>query len=304
MKSNVRKPAHTISAGVLALASISTAFLAGVALITFYQTESSGKNIVPIFPPTVPLASEALVAKSAVLYDPTSGRVLFAKNADTRRPLASLTKLMAAEVVLEGHDAATKVTITKSDLAPEGDWGLRVGDVLSLHDLLRLGLIASSNDAMAAAAASLGPGYLTEMNKTAVALGLSQSYFLNSTGLDLNTETSGGYGSAYDVARLAAHFYAGHSELFESTSDASVRIHESGRTLSSAATSIPLQTIPGFIGAKTGYTTLAGGNLVAVFDIEIGHPLVAVVLGSTKEGRFQDVQTLIAAARESSRGAQ
>ena len=57
-------------------------------------------------------------------------------------------------------------------------------------------------------------------------------------------------------------------------------------------------TIPGFIGAKTGYTDLAGGNLVAMFYAEIGHPLVVVVLGSTKQGRFDDIRTLISAVRK------
>ena len=68
------------------------------------------------------------------------------------------------------------------------------------------------------------------------------------------------------------------------------------RTLTAAGDRAPLQNIPGFIGAKTGYTDLAGGNLVAVFDIDIGHPLIAVVLGSTEEGRFTDIETLINAA--------
>lgn len=301
MKINVRKTSHTISAGVLAFLSVGSAFVLGVAFVVLYQAQTQSKHTVPMFPAVISLAPDTLIAKSAIVYDPTTGRVLFAKDADTRRPLASLTKLMAAEVALEHNPSATPVTITTADLKPEGDWGLRVGDVLSLADLLHLGLIASSNDAMAAAAASAGPGYLSEMNKTAASMGLSQSYYLNATGLDLNSETSGGYGSAYDTARLAAHFFANHPDFFASTANTSVKIQDQGRTLSSPATSIPLQSIPGFIGAKTGYTDLAGGNLVTVFDIEIGHPLVAVVLGSTRDGRFQDMATLINASRESAR---
>jgi len=54
--------------------------------------------------------------------------------------------------------------------------------------------------------------------------------------------------------------------------------------------------VPGFIAGKTGYTDLAGGNLVVVFDVEPGQPLIAVALGSTQEGRFSDIRALINAA--------
>jgi D-alanyl-D-alanine carboxypeptidase (penicillin-binding protein 5/6) len=135
------------------------------------------------------------------------------------------------------------------------------------------------------------------MNQVAAELGLSKSYFLNPTGLDFNTTTSGAYGSAYDVARLAAIFYKQNSYYFEQTQHSAVSIDDSGRVSNGHATAQPLLSIPGFIGAKTGYTDLAGGNLVAIFDVEIGHPLVAVVLGSTLDGRFTDIKTLINAAR-------
>jgi D-alanyl-D-alanine carboxypeptidase len=62
-------------------------------------------------------------------------------------------------------------------------------------------------------------------------------------------------------------------------------------------TAEPILEFPGLIGAKTGYTDLAGGNLVVAFDLEIGHPVIAVVLGSTQEGRFTDMRALIEAAR-------
>ncbi len=61
----------------------------------------------------------------------------------------------------------------------------------------------------------------------------------------------------------------------------------------------PLQDMHGFVAAKTGYTDLAGGNLVAIYDLEPGLTVVAAVLGSTRDGRFDDIKTLITAARES-----
>ena len=112
------------------------------------------------------------------------------------------------------------------------------------------------------------------------------------------TDTSGAYGSAYDVALLASDFLKKYPQYFESSSHPSVTVSASGRTVTAIATALPLQDIPGFIAAKTGYTDLAGGNLVMAYDIDINHPLIAVVLGSTEEGRFDDIRTLVNASRE------
>ncbi len=289
---------HSVLALFTTAFLVTAAFSGGIALAMLQHgidapTLTAGAE----FPFQPNLSPAKLTAKSAILFDPASGRILFAKDATTQRALASITKLMTAEIVLTAKSPDTLVTITPDALLPEGDWGFKVGDVIPLHDLLRIGLIASSNDAMQAAAESLGDHYIQKMNEVAQALGLSQTYFLNPTGLDVNFDTSGAYGSAYDVARLAALFYKQYPAYFELTQNNSVSIDDNGRTIKAHATAEPLLSIPGFIGAKTGFTDLAGGNLVAVFDVEIGHPLVAVVLGSTKDGRFEDIKTLIHAAR-------
>ncbi|MDZ4226360.1 MAG: hypothetical protein U1C66_02630, partial [Patescibacteria group bacterium] len=70
------------------------------------------------------------------------------------------------------------------------------------------------------------------------------------------------------------------------------------RILFATSTAAPLLDMPGFVGAKTGFTDLAGGNLVAAFDLELGRPVVIVALGSTLEGRFADVKLLLEAARK------
>jgi D-alanyl-D-alanine carboxypeptidase len=151
---------------------------------------------------------------------------------------------------------------------------------------------------MAAAAGALGGNSLADMNRNASELGLTHTYFLNPTGLDIDKQTSGAYGSAYDIALLASSFLKNYPQYFESSSHPSVTVHASGRAVTAAATALPLQDIPGFIAAKTGYTDLAGGNLVMAYDIDINHPLIAVVLGSTQEGRFDDIRTLVNASRE------
>ena len=273
----------------------------GLALLgAFVLYETGVHNQPPAqFPAVLTLAPERIEARAAIVYDPVEQRILFQKNAAVSLPLASLTKLMSAETVLRVKNVNVPLTITLADLAPQGDWGFRAGDTVSLSDLIKMALVASSNDAMAAAAASLGGDYMNQLNRTAGMLGLSNTYFLNPTGLDLSEETAGAYGSAYDVARLAAAFMRGFPQYFELTANDTISIQDDGRVLTATSTALPLHSIPGFIGAKTGYTRLAGGNLVAAFDVDIGHPLIVVVLGSSEEGRFTDIETLIHAIRSS-----
>jgi D-alanyl-D-alanine carboxypeptidase len=247
----------------------------------------------------LPLGS--LSAKAAIVYDPATNQILYDKNSQLTLPLASITKLMTAHVVLGSVPSTTLVTITAKDISKDGDagdWGLKAGDTLRLGDLIKIGLAASSNYAMAAAAGSLGSTYMADMNRDARHLGLTHTYFLNSTGLDITAQTSGAYGSAYDIAILASAFLKEYPQYFELSSQPSVTVRASGHAVTASATSLPLQNIPGFIGAKTGYTDLAGGNLVMAYDIDIGHPLIAVVLGSTEQGRFTDMRTLVDASRE------
>ncbi|MDE2071405.1 MAG: D-alanyl-D-alanine carboxypeptidase [Patescibacteria group bacterium] len=283
---------HPLLVVTAASCSVGGAFFLGLVLVALTWAPAA-----PIQTQTVALDPSALAARAAVLYDPGAHTILYQKDSAEQLPLASLTKLMAARAVLSARSPQTSVRITEQDLAPEGDWGLRVGDTLTLGALLHLGLVASSNDAMAAAAASLGNDYTKAMDITAQDLGLSKAYFLNSTGLDLNSEISGAYGSALDVALLTAAFYKEYPQFFELTSQPTVSVEDGSRTLTAEATTRPLQNLAGFVGAKTGYTDLAGGNLAAVVDLWPGHPVVAVVLHSSEAGRFNDIKTLIAAAR-------
>lgn len=259
----------------------------------------------PLYPPlsktssvlTPGFGDVSVSAKAAIVYDPASKKVLYAKEADQPLPLASLTKLMTAEAVLADTQADAQVVITASDLKPEGDWGFVPGEVWPLHDLLVFGLVASSNDAMAAAADAVPGDIIAAMNLRAAKLGLTRTYFSNPTGLDVDLETAGAYGSVRDMAVLVASFLQLHPGLFETTANPSITIRSGGHVLTAQSTSQSLQDIPGLIAAKTGYTDLAGGNLVAAFDIHIGHPIIIAVLGSTREGRFADVRILIEAAR-------
>lgn len=292
----MRTHAPTITTFLFAAVALGLAAYIIVVVPPLRAAPATAVDLVP-FPAPITLAKETLTAKAAVLYDPTTGQVLFAKNARESLPLASLTKLMTAQTVVAHADLSAPVTITLQDLLPEGDWGLRPGEVWSVEQLLRFGLVASANDAMAAAAGVLGPDIIDDMNQTAAVLGLANTYFANPTGLDLDLETAGAYGSAYDMALLATAFMNRYPKLFSATTKPSVAIASGATLLTASSTDTPLLDIPGLVGAKTGYTDLAGGNLITVFDVEIGHPLVAVVLGSTVDERFTDIRTLIDAVR-------
>jgi len=147
--------------------------------------------------------------------------------------------------------------------------------------------------------ATPGAATVWRMNDLAKSLGLQETYFLNPSGLDVSTTQSGAYSSARDVAKLFAYAASTSPALFEATTDASVtRSTLSGKTIVGENTNEALPAIPGLIMGKTGYTDLAGGNLGVVFDVGPAHPVVAVVLGSTYDGRFQDMEAIVPRAQQ------
>ena len=280
---------------LLAGASIASAIF----LTTLYGLYAPfhSQEAVAVTAPHIELDPALITAKAAIIFDPNSGQILFEKNAHAQLPLASLTKLMSADAILSSGVENAVVSISVENLKPEGDSGLRVGENWKLEDLLMLGLVASSNDAMAAAANALGGDVTQRMNMRAQELGLSQTHFSNATGLDLDLEIAGAYGSAYDVAKLAANFLRSYPGLFETTAHQRIGVSSNSQYIEATSTAAPLLDIPGLIAAKTGYTDLAGGNLVAAVDVKLGRPLIIAVLGSTRQARFLDVKTLVHAAR-------
>ncbi|HEX8994311.1 MAG TPA: hypothetical protein VF803_03605 [Candidatus Paceibacterota bacterium] len=275
---------------------VAIAALAAAGYAVYYDAHQRAlRASVPPEAPHVSLAPDSLSALSAIIYDPSTGQVLFEKNAEMQLPLASLTKLMTTDTALSTMSPTTTVRITKEALRADGSSGFKPGQTWPLGKLIKYGLLVSSNDAMAAVAESGGGQvFIDRMNAYAKEIGMTQSYFLNPSGLDLTSSTAGAYGSAHDMALLASAVYKQYPSFLENTLRSNT---DSFGKVVGLPTAAPLFDVPGLIGAKTGYTDLAGGNLVAVFDGTLGHPLVAVVLHSTEKGRFDDMKTLIAAAR-------
>ena len=252
-----------------------------------------------------------LDAASVVVLDVETDQPIFARNETEVRSLASLTKLVTA---LAAERAAgirvgdsRVVRLTPDAIAEEGDDGFRADEQFYFPDIRDAMLVRSSNDAARAitewadafprvsasdAGIPLVLPFLNEMNRVAADIGLRSMYFLNPTCLDLSDERAGAYGSALDVARLfgwiiknsPATIFATRSSVIEIAAlDGTVhRLSSSGNSALS---------IPGIIGVKTGFTDLAGGNVVLGWNVG-GRSFVIAVLGSTLDGRFTDARAL------------
>ncbi|MFZ1987612.1 MAG: serine hydrolase [Minisyncoccia bacterium] len=248
--------------------------------------------------PPNPFEGVVLRAKSAIVLDLATDLPLYEKNAETQLPLASLTKLLTTYAATDSMLLATPVTVTAKALNQEGDSGLEEGEVFIFSDIAQLALVASSNDAAAAIIEAAGKqrslGDRDLLESAAAAAGLSQTYALNGTGLDETDSLSGGYGSARDVAILAGALLRKAPELAEATTKETITVRsENGISHTVKNTDVLVTRFPNLLLSKTGYTDLAGGNLVVVFDAGINHPVAIAVLGSTREERFTDVDTLI-----------
>lgn len=250
-----------------------------------------------------------VAAESAFVWDVRAQRVLYEKSPDEQWPLASITKLMTALVAFEIISRDTTVEVPRLAILQDGDSGLADGEAFSLGTLADLTLMTSSNDGAfaiaAAAGALLDPDepahtFVEAMNIRADELNLTQTYFRNPTGLDISESEAGAYGSARDVAFLMEYILEHQPEMLEATSKAGSRFYnESGAYHEAENTNAIVRNIPGLLGSKTGYTTLAGGNLAIAFDASLNRPVIVVVLGSSYDGRFTDVHTLAEAARAS-----
>ncbi len=247
----------------------------------------------------------SITGDAAYVWDISTQQALFAKNAGEALPLASLTKLMTALVAHEILDPTATVSIGIEAARQDSSSGLAVGTKFESQSLSDLILMASSNDgayALAATAGALlredqGPeAFVAAMNVRAEELGLTQTRFLNPTGLDVSKTEAGGYGSARDVAFLMEHILENEPDILSLTTDSTARIwSESGNYVDAENTNFYIDEIPGLLGSKTGYTDLAGGNLTIAYDAGLNRPIVIVVLGSTQFDRFTDVMELVEA---------
>lgn len=219
-------------------------------------------------------------AVSAVLIEAETGTVVYAKNADEQRAMASTTKIMTAILTIEAGDLDSEFTVDSYAIRVEGtSMGLQEGDRVSRRDLLYGILLPSGNDAANAAAVSVSGsigGFVELMNHKAQELGLASTHFATPSGLDAD----GHYTTARDLAMLTA--YAMKNDIFREIVCCSSAEVEFGnppyrRTLYNS--NKMLSRYEGAIGVKTGFTDNARRCLVSAAERD-GVTLIAVTLNA------------------------
>lgn len=229
-------------------------------------------------------------AAAIYAFDLDSQITLFERNSTTRLPIASLTKLMTAYIVLEENDTDEVVTVSSNAASTVGSsMGLYSGEQITIKNLLYGLLIESGNDAATALAehnSGSTDAFVTKMNETAKRLGMENTNYANTTGLDSNV----GYSTAKDLALLST--YLTHNENIKeivrlSSADVS---SQNGLSHHLESTNILLGEM-GIKGLKTGKTPAAGECLITLAEGSDGHEIITIILGS--DNRFSDTRTLI-----------
>jgi len=308
MRSRTAEPAAVCKAAPKALAAaiLAGALLAGV--VTY--PSSVGAATPPPTPvppngspspfptalrtPTPSAVAPKLTSPSAVLEDLGTGQVLYAKRASMRRPIASITKIMTALVVLEEASPGEEVVVSARAAGTRASQlGLVTGERISVRELLYALLMQSSNDAAVALAEHVGgsvAGFVALMNSKAEQIGIHRTRFLDPAGLE-----DRGYSTAKDVAAVVRAAYM--EPLFARITR--TKFHKipapSGPPRRIQNRNILLWLYPGAIGGKTGFTTPAQHCLVAAADRGAVR-LVAVALGSRSDdaaGVFDDGAALL-----------
>ncbi len=239
-----------------------------------------------------------LTAPSAVLMEADTGAVIFEKNADERRPAASLTKLMTLLLILEKMEKGEmqpedKVTVSEYAAAQTGSQAfLDAHAAYPVKDLLKATIISSGNDsavALAEYAAGTEEAFTARMNERAAELGLKNTHYMNCTGLPAENQ----YTSARDVAMISREICRYPVYFSFSSAWLDSLIHPSGRVTDLTNTNRLVRFYPDCDGLKTGSTSEAKYCLSATAERK-GMRLIAVVLGvPNSQTRFNEARDMM-----------
>ncbi|MBI5654438.1 D-alanyl-D-alanine carboxypeptidase [Candidatus Uhrbacteria bacterium] len=268
----------------------------GITLNTLPQANDVVKPQPPVKRRTDSLGIKTL-APSAFVADVATGNVLFAKDAHRVMPIASLTKLMTAMVLLDsGVDLKQTVVMKDQDFDRESKGVFKVGEELTYGDLLKTMLVGSINaSASAIARASMGTDkFIAAMNAKAVEMGLKSPHYEDPSGLDPDNRAS-----AADIAAIITKA-SSYPEIRDVShlSEVTVRGLRTGQAYTVKSTNLLLGSFINrkpysVVTAKTGSLPEAGYNMAQVTRNLDGHEIVAVELGNDNHfGRFQDIKSL------------
>lgn len=231
--------------------------------------------------------------KSAILMEASTGEILYEQNADERLSIASVTKIMTMLLIMERIDGgalALDDIVTASENAQSyggSTMFLEAGEQFTVNDMLKGIAVASANDGCAAMAEHISgseSAFVEQMNKRAEELGMTNTHFMNTNGLDAD----GHYSSARDVAVMSRELIK-HPKIFDYTTIWTDSLRDGKFAL--ANTNKLVRFYNGATGLKTGSTSKAGCCLSATAERD-GMELIAVVLGAP------DTKTRFSSARE------
>jgi len=230
-------------------------------------------------------------ASTAILMDQQTGKVLWSKNPHWQRPIASLTKIMTAILVLENSDLDASLTVSQAAMRTGGSsMYLRSGDTYGIRDLLYGLMLLSGNDAAVALAEYVGgsvPRFVSYMNKKATMLGALNTTFANPHGLPAESH----YSTAHDMALITRHALS-IPEFATLVASQQARICDpiGGELYSIYNKNRLLWEFAGANGVKTGYTLAAGRCLVASAARE-DRQVIAVILDGPQ--LWEDAKALL-----------
>ena len=224
--------------------------------------------------------------KSAVLMDVATGTVLYEKNAHEALAPASVTKVMTMLLIMEAIDSGTLGygdTVTASEAAARKGGSqvyLKVGEQMSVEEMLKSIAVSSANDCACAMAEHLSgseEAFVERMNQKAKELSMEDTHFVNCTGLDDSPEAKNHKTSAYDVALMSRELLGKHPDIRKFTTIWMDTIRNGAFGLSN--TNKLIRFYPGATGLKTGFTSGAGYCLSASAERE-NMELIAVTMGA------------------------
>lgn len=233
--------------------------------------------------------AEAAISIETDLF--LQNKILFKKNETKTLPIASLSKLMTALVVLKNYDLQQQITITNEDILQEGQQGdLKVGQILSVKNLLYITLIESSNDAAFALSSIVGQDkFIALMNAETSNLGILNTHFTDSSGLD-----AGSYSTAKDLVQLVKHLLNKYPLVLQIIGLKEYDLYLDNGQLHHKLinTNKLLGEIPEVVGGKTGFTSYAKGTfLVIEKSPDEDNYLIHIILGS--EDRLEEMKKII-----------
>jgi serine-type D-Ala-D-Ala carboxypeptidase (penicillin-binding protein 5/6) len=231
-------------------------------------------------------APPAIRAPEAILVEPQTQDVVYARRPTARRPIASTTKLMTALLTLERARLGEVFTAAPYNPSPaESLMGLRAGERLTVADLLRGLLVVSANDAAVTLAVDVAGSrrrFVALMNRRARQLGLHDTHYANPVGLD----QPGNYSSAADLVKLT--LVLRQRAFFRATTNlATVTLRSGARRRHLVNRNALVRTVPYVNGVKTGHTNVAGYILVGSATRN-GVTLISAVLGDGSEAQRDD----------------